>query len=245
MNPSDLRHTKEADDFFHNAETLGLAVSESQFEAFIQFFHLLTEKNKVMNLTRITDWEGFLTRHILESLLYSLFIPEEAKVLDLGSGGGFPLIPLAIFRPDLKLSSIEVVKKKALYLEETVRALGLAPIKILSERAEDLGHKSHLRANFDVVSSRAVASLPVLVEYCLPFVKREGVMLALKGPKWEEEIVQAEHAIEVLGGEFVDVFIPDGVPVLEATCYLVQLMKVANTPRHYPRQAGTPAKNPL
>jgi 16S rRNA (guanine527-N7)-methyltransferase len=245
MNPSDLRHTKEADTFFHQAEQLGVPVNETQFDAFVHFFHLLSEKNKVMNLTRITDWEGFLTRHILESLLYSLFIPEEAKVLDVGSGGGFPLIPLAIYRTDLKLTSIEVVKKKALYLAETAEALGVAPIKILSERAEDLGHKSHLRANFDVVTSRAVASLPVLVEYCLPFVKREGVMLALKGPKWEEEIVQAENAIEVLGGEFVDVFIPEGVPALDATCYMVQLMKVANTPRHYPRQAGTPAKNPL
>jgi 16S rRNA (guanine527-N7)-methyltransferase len=245
MNTLDLRHTKESQTFLEHVHTLGLTVTDAQFEAFIAFYDLLLAKNKVMNLTRITDWEGFLTRHILESLLYSLFIPEHSKVLDLGSGGGFPLIPLAIVRPDLKISSIEVIQKKAHYLKETIEALGLNPIKILSQRAEDLGHQSHLRAAFDVVTSRAVASLPVLVEYCLPFVKREGLMLALKGPKWEVEMRQAENAIETLGGEFMDVFIPDGVDALETTCYMVQIMKVANTPRQYPRQAGTPAKSPL
>jgi 16S rRNA (guanine527-N7)-methyltransferase len=241
----DLPHTKEAHAFFAHAEALGLSVNERQFQRICEFYTCLLEKNEVMNLTRITDWGAFLTRHILESLLYSLFIPQDAKVLDVGSGGGFPLIPLAIYRPDLKLFSIEVVKKKALYLDETLQALGITGVKVLSERAEDLGHKPHLRGAFDVVTSRAVASLPVLVEYCLPFVKREGVMLALKGPKWEEEMLKAENAIERLGGEFVDVFIPEGVEALEQTCYMVQLMKVANTPRLYPRQAGTPAKNSL
>jgi 16S rRNA (guanine527-N7)-methyltransferase len=251
MTPSELRQAQETHRFFEHAETLGIPVTEAQFESIAHFYECLMAKNAVMNLTRITAWGDFLQRHILESLLYSLFIPEGAKVLDVGSGGGFPLIPLAIYRRDLYLTAIESSKKKAVYLEETLQTLALEGskhVKVLADRAETLGHVPHLRHNFDVVTSRAVASLPVLAELCLPFVKREGVLLALKGPKWEEEMYAAENALETLGGEFEDVYIPEGEGLSEAMLghnFLVRILKCEPTPKAYPRLPGIPAKQPL
>jgi len=244
MDASHLRQQQDTQQFFARAKSLGIPITDAQFEQIVQFYDLLIAKNAVMNLTRITEWPDFLQRHILESLLYSQFIEHGARVMDLGSGGGFPLIPLSIYRPDIRLTSVESVKKKALYLQETVATLGLKNIKVIADRAETLGHKDHMRKNFDVVTSRAVANLSTLSELCLPFLTEGGVMLALKGSKWEDEMCAAENAIDTLGGEFQDVYSPD-VEDMAETNFLVQIMKAHTTPKMYPRLPGVPAKEPL
>jgi 16S rRNA (guanine527-N7)-methyltransferase len=241
----ELAQLQETLAFLEQAEALGLPVSQDQLKAIHAFYRLLLAKNEVMNLTRITAWPDFLIRHVLESLLYSLFITPKTTVLDLGSGGGFPLMPLALYRPDVTFHSLESVKKKATYLSETAEALQLKNVKVYAERAEHLGHHTSHRGRYDVVTSRAVAALPVLTEYCLPFLKTDGIMLALKGPSWEDEMRRAEVAIETLGAEFSDVYWPEGHPGLEDTCFMVQLVKVARTPKGYPRPAGLAAKEPI
>jgi 16S rRNA (guanine527-N7)-methyltransferase len=198
----EVTHLQETQAFLKQAEALDLPVSPTQLQHIHRFYELLLAKNEVMNLTRITVWPDFLIRHVLESLLYAKFIPHQAQVLDVGSGGGFPLIPLAIYRPDITIHALESVKKKALYLEETARHLQLTHVHIHAERAEVLGHHPVFRGKYDIVTSRAVAALPTLLEYCMPFLKTEGTMLALKGPRWEEEMRQAENALETLGALF-------------------------------------------
>lgn len=242
---AELRHLTETETFFADAAALGLPVTEAQFAQIVSFYHLLLETNQTMNLTRITDWPGFLRRHVLESLYFSSFIPQGAQVLDLGSGGGFPLLPLAIYRPDARLLAVESVQKKARYLEESAARLGLQNVSVAAERAETLGQSRQHRGHFDVITSRAVAALPVLLELCTPFLKREGLMLALKSARWEAEIRAAENAMDVLGVEFADVAWPDAPADLQETCYMVQFIKVKPTPKGYPRQPGIPARQPL
>lgn len=227
-----------------NAASLGVELDGEALERFDRLAYLLIEQNKTMNLTAITDPDEVVIKHFADSIsLFKAVKPEEnAKILDLGTGAGFPGIPLLITRPDLDLTMVDSTAKKLGYVARTVEDLGLEA-KTLHARAEEAGKKPEYREQYDVVCSRAVAALNVLSEYCLPFVKVGGVFVAMKSAKAEEEIADAKKALGILGGKIVDKItftLSDGG---ERT--LIVIKKISQTSPKYPRVSAQIAKKPL
>ena len=227
------------------AKQLNIALDEKQLDAFSRFYELLIEKNKVMNLTAITAWEDVVTKHFLDCLsLIRVIDPEERTILDLGTGAGFPGIPLKIAFPSCQITLVDSLQKRVSFLEEVISALNLSGIKAIHGRAEELAQDPSYRENFDLCVSRAVADLSVLSEYCLPFVKVGGSFVAYKSGDVEEELVRAERAVTLLGGKKKDPvrFMLYGT---DQTRSLLSIEKIKATPAVYPRKAGTPKKKPL
>lgn len=227
-----------------DAAKLGIEISDDKLELFSKLSYLLVEQNKTMNLTAITDPDGIAVKHFADSIsaLSAYDFPQGAKVLDVGTGAGFPSIPLLIARPDLNMTMIDSTAKKLKYVASTVEELGLVA-EVLHTRAEEAGQNKEYRESFDIVCSRAVAALNVLCEYCLPFVKVGGVFLAMKGAKAQEEIADAKNAIKTLGGQIVDeksFTLSDGG---ERT--IVVIKKISHVPPKYPRVSAQIAKKPL
>ena len=227
-----------------DAERLGIALTDEQLSRFDALSDLLVEQNKTMNLTAITDPDGIATKHFADSIsvLAAAEIPSGARVLDVGTGAGFPGIPLLIMRPDIDLTMIDSTAKKLKYVENTVGELGLIATT-LHTRAEEAGQSKEYREKFDFVFSRAVAALNVLCEYCLPFVKQNGLFIAMKGAKAQEEIDAAKAAIKTLGGKIIaekTFSLADGG---ERT--LVVIKKISQIPPKYPRPSAQIAKKPL
>jgi len=244
----ELLHSAELAQIVTISKQLGLQIEWSalQQQACVALYQLLLAGNQRMNLTRLVSWQDFLLRHVLESLLFSSYLPQQATVVDVGTGGGFPTLPLLLFRPDLQLVAVESVQKKAAFVQETATTLGAGKrLKVLAQRCELVGQSAQHRQQYQWVISRAVANLTTLSEYCLPLLKPElGTMLAMKGPSWEDEYLNAEEAIELLGGAFEETITWETTPEL-AHCYLLKILKVDRTPKAYPRQAGSPLKTPL
>ena len=227
-----------------NAASLGVELNDIALEKFDTLAQLLIEQNKTMNLTAITDPDEVVIKHFADSVsLFSAVIPEEnAKILDLGTGAGFPGIPLLIARPDIRLTMVDSTAKKLRYVADTVEKLGLEA-EVLHARAEEAGKNPEYREQYDIVCSRAVAALNVLSEYCLPFVKAGGVFVAMKGAKAEEEIADAKKAIGILGGKIIDkktFTLSDGG---ERT--LIIIKKISQTSPKYPRVSAQISKKPL
>lgn len=227
-----------------DAEKLGISLTDEQTKLFEKLAELLVEQNKTMNLTAITDPDGIAVKHFADSIsaLSAYDFAENAKVLDVGTGAGFPSIPLLIARPDLEMTMIDSTAKKLKYVASTVEILGLAA-EVLHTRAEEAGQSKEYREKFDIVCSRAVAALNVLCEYCLPFVKVGGVFLAMKAAKAQEEIADARNAIKILGGKIVaekSFTLSDGG---ERT--IVVIKKISQVPPKYPRVSAQIAKKPL
>ena len=227
-----------------NAASLGVELNDTALEKFDTLAQLLIEQNKTMNLTAITDPDEVVIKHFADSVsLFSAVIPEEnAKILDLGTGAGFPGIPLLIARPDIRLTMVDSTAKKLRYVADTVEKLGLEA-EVLHARAEEAGKNPEYREQYDIVCSRAVAALNVLSEYCLPFVKAGGVFVAMKGAKAEEEIADAKKAIGILGGKIIDkktFTLSDGG---ERT--LIIIKKISQTSAKYPRVSAQISKKPL
>lgn len=227
-----------------DAERLGIALTDEQLGRFDKLSDLLVEQNKTMNLTAITDPDGIAVKHFADSIsvLTGAEIPQGAKILDVGTGAGFPGIPLLIMRPDIDLTMIDSTAKKLKYVENTVTELGLVATT-LHTRAEEAGQSREYREKFDFVCSRAVAALNVLCEYCLPFVKQNGLFIAMKGAKAQEEIDAAKAAIKTLGGKIIaekSFSLSDGG---ERT--LVVIKKISQIPPKYPRPSAQIAKKPL
>lgn len=227
-----------------DAERLGIALTDEQLSRFDALSDLLVEQNKTMNLTAITDPDGIATKHFADSIsvLAAAEIPSGARVLDVGTGAGFPGIPLLIMRPDIDLTMIDSTAKKLKYVENTVNELGLIATT-LHTRAEEAGQSKEYREKFDFVFSRAVAALNVLCEYCLPFVKQNGLFIAMKGAKAQEEVDAAKAAIKTLGGKIIaekTFSLADGG---ERT--LVVIKKISQIPPKYPRPSAQIAKKPL
>lgn len=227
-----------------DAQKLGISLTDEQIELFDKLSDLLVEQNKTMNLTAITDPDGIAVKHFADSIsaLSAAEFTPKAKVLDVGTGAGFPSIPLLIARPDLEMTMIDSTAKKLRYVTQTVEALGLNA-EVLHTRAEEAGQNKEYREKFDIVCSRAVAALNVLCEYCLPFVKVGGVFLAMKGAKAQEEIADAKNAIKTLGGKIIDeksFTLSDGG---ERT--IVVIKKISQVPPKYPRVSAQIAKKPL
>lgn len=209
------------------------------------FYHLLVEKNKVMNLTGITEFDEVVQKHFLDSV-YGLdeYMEEAEKILDLGTGAGFPGMPLKILYPEKSFVLMDSLKKRLNFLEEVRVTIKLDKLTFEHGRAEDLGHDKRYRESFDLVLSRAVAKLSTLSELCLPFVKVGGYFISFKSGNIEEELEQAANAIMTLGGTVENVkkfMLPDS----DISRSLIIIRKEKATKKQYPRKAGTPLKSPL
>ena len=227
-------------------EALGMHLSSKQTEQFVTYYRLLEEKNRVMNLTAITEWGEVQTRHYLDSLLIAgaADLRDGIRVLDMGTGAGFPGIPLKIAYPELDIVLADSLNKRILFLNDVIDRLGLSGICAVHGRAEDLGRKSDYRESFDLVVSRAVANLSSLSEYCIPFVKTDGAFISYKSSDVDDELKQAQHAISILGGgrpEVSSLTLP-GTDIIRT---FIKIRKERPTPNKYPRKAGTPSRDPL
>ena len=230
--------------FKNGLQQLHIALSEKQMEQFLQYYELLVEKNKVMNLTAITEFDEVIEKHFLDSLsLIKVYdLKKEVSVMDMGTGAGFPGIPLKITFPDLRMTLADSLNKRILFLQEVIEELGLKEIEALHARAEELGKNKEYREKFDLVVSRAVANLSSLEEYCIPFVKSGGTFISYKSGEIEEEVANAKNATFLLGGKIKEVYKFD---LYEQKRSFVVIDKVKGTPKTYPRKAGTPTKTPL
>lgn len=232
--------------FQDGLKELGIFLTEEQLNQFLTFYELLIEKNKVVNLTAITEYNEVVEKHFLDSLSLARIInlDQPLKILDLGTGAGFPGIPLKLAFPKLELVLMDSLNKRIVFLEEVISELGLSRIKAVHGRAEEMARKSGYRENFDFCVSRAVANLSSLSEYCIPFVKQGGFFVSYKSGDIEEEICQAKKAVNILGGEIerIDKFVLSGTDISRS---LIKIKKRKKTPGIYPRKAGMPTKKPL
>ena len=227
-------------------EKIGITLNEQQKQQFDKYYEMLVEWNKVMNLTAITEKNEVIDKHFADSLalIKSGVSLTGQKILDIGTGAGFPGIPLKIAFPELEIVLLDSLNKRIKFLNEVIEALGLEKITAIHGRAEDFAKQKEYREQFDYVVSRAVANLTVLSEYCLPYVKTGGTFISYKSGTVQEEAEEAEKAINILGGQVKDITyfkLPDS----EIDRSLVIINKKKSTPGKYPRKAGTPLKEPL
>ena len=230
----------------HAAGIYGISLKDEQVEQFQCYYELLLDWNQRMNLTAITEPHEVAVKHMIDSLSAydEKIFKENSSLADIGTGAGFPGIPLKIFRPDLKLTLLDSLNKRVHFLQTVVDELGLDEVRCIHARAEEAARQKGLREHFDIVASRAVARLSVLAEYCLPFVRQGGFFLALKGMKYAEEMQEAGKAIYILGGGRM-VSRSVHLPELEDIRSVICVRKEKKTPGLYPRKPGTPEKNPL
>ncbi|WP_416353841.1 16S rRNA (guanine(527)-N(7))-methyltransferase RsmG [Agrilactobacillus fermenti] len=231
------------------AQQFQIEVSDTQLQQFETYFNFLTTQNKVVNLTAITEKEAVYLKHFFDSVTPLLYLPElftsNSRICDIGAGAGFPSLPLKILRPDLKITIIDSLNKRINFLGELVAQLNLSQVTLKHGRAEDFARKGQpLRESFDLVLSRAVAQLPILSEFCLPYVQPEGYFLALKGRQGADELTKSRFAIATLGGKYIKTksfTLPDSDEARD----IIVIQKRKQTPNRYPRKAGMPAKQPL
>ncbi|MCB0162989.1 MAG: 16S rRNA (guanine(527)-N(7))-methyltransferase RsmG [Anaerolineae bacterium] len=224
-----------------------LTLSEAQLNAFVRYRRELVAWNEKFNLTRIVEPQEVAVKHFLDSLSIAPVLSElntPRSIIDVGSGAGFPGIPLKIVRPELSMTLLESTGKKTTFLRHVVETLELANVAVITARAEEAGRQTAHRERYDVAVARAVSRLAVLAEYTLPLVKVGGWVIAQKGQHPAEEIETGGRAVRMLGGTIVEVR-PVEVPGLEAERHLVIIKKIKPTPKLYPRQPGWPAKEPL
>ena len=232
--------------FDQELETLGIRLTDIQKRQFDRYYELLIEWNRVMNLTGITEYDEVNLKHFTDSL--TIVRVKELKnistLIDVGTGAGFPGLPIKIAFPHIKVTLLDSLNKRIKFLDQIVEELGLDDVVTLHGRAEDYAKKDEYREKFDLCASRAVANLSTLSEYCLPFIKKGGCFVSYKSADSDEEIKMSGKALDILGGkiEKIDKFMLPGSDMGRA---LVMIEKVKNTPRKYPRKAGVPSKEPL
>lgn len=226
-----------------NAEKMGFSLSKSQVDLFETYYNELVEYNQKVNLTAITDPRGVAVTHFVDSMtLLNAEIPQNARLADIGAGAGFPSVPALIFRPDLDVTLIDSLNKRITFLNYLAEKLSVS-FSAEHLRAEEAGRKKEMREQFDVVTARGVAKIYLLCEYCLPLLKKGGMLICMKGPEPEEEIKEAKKAIFEIGGKFektIKFNLPDG-----SARSLVIIKKTSTTPAKYPRQSAKISKSPL
>ena len=227
-------------------QAFGVTLTDKQIEQFEKYYELLVEWNKVMNLTGITEFDEVMQKHFVDSVAAAKYAEMEKvnRLIDVGTGAGFPGIPLKIVYPHIQVTLLDSLNKRIKFLEEVVDNLGLTGIETVHGRAEDAAKKAEYREQFDLSVSRAVANLASLTEYCLPFVKVGGKFVSYKSVSVDEEITQSKKAVYVLGGEIgkVEKF---NLPESDMERSLVIIEKKRSTPKKYPRKAGMPSKEPI
>lgn len=234
------------DSFATLLEEHGLELSEHQYDQFNIYYETLISWNDKINLTAITEREAVFIKHFYDSLSLSFFCPLTSveTLADIGSGAGFPGIPLKIMFPHIQLTIIDSLNKRIRFLEHVITELELSGVQCLHSRAEDAARLPHLRDQFDLVTARAVARLPVLNEICLPFVKKDGLFVAMKGADGSTEIEESRRSLRELKAAITDVHTFQ-LPFEQSDRQLIVMTKLTSTPHRYPRKAGTPARNPL
>lgn len=227
-----------------NEKYLGFHFSVEQLEQFFAYMNLLIEWNKKMNLTAIVEPNEIILKHFIDSITIIKEIDNNSKIIDVGTGAGFPGVPLSIMNPTLKVTLADSLNKRLIFLQEVVNQLGLKNIEIIHARAEELGQDKKYRESFNVATSRAVANLSTLSEYLIPLVKKEGKIISMKAGGAQEEIETAKKAIKILGGkiEGIEEF---KLPQTEIERTIILIRKENCTPNRYPRKAGVPSKEPI
>lgn len=219
-----------------------IVISDNQLAQFEKYAALLKEWNEKMNLTAITDDEGIAVRHFIDSISLLKFYNIKGKVIDIGTGAGFPGIPLKIMRPEIELTLLDSLNKRLVFLDEVCRELKIKA-ELIHARAEEYSLKPEYREKYDFALSRAVANLPALCEYCIPYVKKGGMFISMKGPDGENELNASANAIKILGGKstgITELTLPDG-----SSRMIIPITKENTTPAKYPRRGQKINKNPL
>lgn len=234
--------------FLEDLKEFGLEITEKQTEQFILYYELLKEWNSFMNLTAITEFEEVIKKHFVDSVSLIRALPDiyekQYTLIDVGTGAGFPGIPLKIMFPNIKVVLLDSLNKRVSFLNEVIDKLGLNDIEAFHGRAEDFAKKKEYRESFDICVSRAVANMATLSEYCLPFVKMYGYFISYKSEKITEEFENAKEAIKVLGGKYenqIEFLLPNS----DIYRNLFMIKKCKNTPGKFPRKAGLPSKEPI
>lgn len=232
--------------FEKDLDALGVTLTKEQIDQFLKYYELLVEWNGFMNLTAITDYDEVMKKHFVDSLslIKTYDVSKKVKVIDVGTGAGFPGLALKIAYPNLQVTLLDSLNKRINFLNEVILQLGLTGVETVHGRAEDFAKPDKLRGKFDLCVSRAVANLSTLSEYCLPFVKEGGEFISYKSEKINEEMAVAQKAINILGGKFDR---SEEFTLSDSDIYrnLVVIKKVKETPKKYPRKAGLPAKEPI
>ena len=241
-------HTASYDttDFVKKCSDLGISLSDKQIEQFLNYYELLVEWNSFMNLTAITDFDEVILKHFVDSISLCKYISFQHgdTLIDIGTGAGFPGIPIIIICPDCKITLLDSLNKRINFLNTVIKQLHLTDIITIHGRAEDIAKTKEHRENYNYAISRAVANLSTLSELCIPFVKQNGYFISYKSEKGNEELLEAKNAIEILGGS-VDKQISYQLPDSDLSRNLILIRKRNITPKKYPRKAGIPSKEPL
>ena len=238
-----MEYNNFKEELLYKKKKIDIELTEKQVKQFYNYMNLLIEWNNKINLTAITEPKEIILKHFVDCATINKFI-DENKVLDIGTGAGFPGIPLKIINEDLEITLADSLNKRIKFLDIVIETLELNKIETIHARAEELAKNKKYRESYDIVVSRAVAALNVLLEYTTPFIKVGGKVICMKGNNVEEEIKESKNAIKILGTKMLPVekvVLPD----TEITRNIITVEKIKNTPAKYPRKAGTPAKEPL
>lgn len=226
------------------SKKINITLDYNQIEKFYKYMNILLEWNEKINLTAITEPIDIILKHFIDSLTISKYIAKNAKIIDIGTGAGFPGIPIKIIREDVEIVLLDSLNKRVNFLNDVISKLDLKNIKAIHSRVEELGKNKQYREMFNVATSRAVANMSTLSEYLLPLIKENGIAICMKGSDYKEELDKGENAIKILGGrieKIEELYLPNS----NVKRSLIILKKVKNTPNKYPRKAGIPAKEPL
>lgn len=226
------------------AEKFQINIDDEEIEKFYDYMNLLLEWNEKMNLTAITEQDDIILKHFIDSMTILEYLGENKKIIDVGTGAGFPGIPIAIMNKDKEITLMDSLNKRISFLEEVCKEIDLENVKTVHSRAEDLGRNTEFREKYDIAVSRAVANLSTLAEYMLPFVKVGGVCICMKGQDVKDEVRNSEVAVEILGGEIENIF-EFCLPGTDMGRSIVLIRKIKATSKKYPRKAGMPSKEPL
>lgn len=239
-----MEHSTFNEELLEKASVLGVRFSVEQMEQFYKYMNLLIEWNEKMNLTAIIEPSEIILKHFIDSITILKDIKDGSTVVDIGTGAGFPGIPLSIMNPTLKITLVDSLNKRLIFLQEVIKELNLKNVELIHARAEEFGRNKKYREKFDIATSRAVANLATLSEYLLPLVKINGQAISMKAGNASQEIEEAQKAIKTLGGHInrIDEFY---LPQTDIARTIIIIDKIKETPNQYPRKAGTPSKEPI